>query len=128
MWIAVIMSQSCINSVPEVQIDPDGSFKYILVRLGPGSSEPAPYRDIVRGTKSAEYHNHIFEKLNPEMQALGLQCQCLGGGKIDHNSKDKKIRIFGESTGYGKADHSITAEKLKKAYKDYEVVWSDDKK
>ncbi|XP_063796357.1 14 kDa phosphohistidine phosphatase-like isoform X1 [Pseudophryne corroboree] len=121
---AVIMSD--LDSVPEVQIDPEGSFKYILVRLSTGASENS--RDIVRGTKSAVYHNHIFEKLNPEMQALGFQCKCLGGGKMEHISKDKKIRVFGESTGYGKADHSITAEKLKKAYKDYEVVWSDDKK
>ncbi|XP_056379562.1 14 kDa phosphohistidine phosphatase-like [Hyla sarda] len=114
-----------LDSVPEVVIDPEGVFKYILVRV---SSEPERYRDIVRGTKSAEYHNHIFEKLDPEIQALGLKCKCLGGGKIEHNSKDKKIRVFGESTGYGKADHSVTAEKLRSTYSDYEVVWSDEKK
>ncbi|XP_075689606.1 14 kDa phosphohistidine phosphatase-like [Rhinoderma darwinii] len=119
---------SVLDSVPEVQIDPHGVFKYILVRLSLESSEPERYRDIVRGTKSAEFHNHIFEKLDPEMQALGLNCKCLGGGKIDHNNLDKKIRIFGESTGYGKADHSITAEKLKNIYREYEVVWSDEKK
>ncbi|XP_063796358.1 14 kDa phosphohistidine phosphatase-like isoform X2 [Pseudophryne corroboree] len=93
---AVIMSD--LDSVPEVQIDPEGSFKYILVRLSTGASENS--RDIVRGTKSAVYHNHIFEKLNPEMQALGFQCKCLGGGKMEHISKDKKIRVFGESTIY----------------------------
>ncbi|KAM3915383.1 14 kDa phosphohistidine phosphatase-like [Leptodactylus fuscus] len=119
---------SDLDSVPEVAIDPDGVFKYILVRLSTESVEPERHRDIVRGTKSAEYHNHIFEKLDPEMQALGLKCKCLGGGKIEHNSKDKKIRVFGESTGYGKADHSISAEKLRNKYTDYEVVWSDEKK
>ncbi|KAG9463850.1 hypothetical protein GDO78_020948 [Eleutherodactylus coqui] len=62
------------------------------------------------------------------MQALGLTCKCLGGGKIEHNSKDKKIRVFGESTGYGKANHTITAEKLRNKYGDYEVVCSDEKK
>ncbi|XP_025940571.1 14 kDa phosphohistidine phosphatase-like isoform X2 [Apteryx rowi] len=71
---------------------------------------------------------HIFEKVNPEMEKLGYECKCLGGGKIDHNSKDKKIRVFGLSTGYGKADHSVTAEILKKVYTDYEITWSDDKK
>ncbi|KAM4722081.1 14 kDa phosphohistidine phosphatase-like [Rhinophrynus dorsalis] len=119
---------SGLDSVPEVQIDPEGVFKYILVRVSCVGAEPEQHRDIVRGTKSAEYHNHIFEKVNPEMQKLGLECRCLGGGKIEHNLKDKKIRIFGESTGYGKADHSVTAEKLKKVYSDYEVTWSDDKK
>ncbi|XP_069823505.1 14 kDa phosphohistidine phosphatase-like isoform X1 [Dendropsophus ebraccatus] len=137
---------AALDSVPEVLIDPNGLFKYILVRVSPESAEPERHRDIVRGTKSAEYHNHIFEKLDPEMKALGLTCKCLGGGKIDHNSKDKKIRVFGESTvrrpqafsraiwqsskagGYGKADHSVTAEKLRNKYSDYEVVWSDEKK
>ncbi|XP_073500181.1 14 kDa phosphohistidine phosphatase-like [Phyllobates terribilis] len=117
---------SALDSVPEVLIDPDGVYKYVLVRVSPES--PDRHRDIVRGTSTAEFHNHIFEKLEPEMQALGLKCKCLGGGKIEHNSKDKKIRIFGESTGYGKADHSITAEKLRSRYGDYEVVWSDEKK
>lgn len=32
------------------------------------------------------------------MEKLGYECKCLGGGKIDHNSKDKKIRVFGLST------------------------------
>lgn len=32
------------------------------------------------------------------MEALGLECKCLGGGKIEHNSKEKKLRVFGEST------------------------------
>ncbi|XP_009868049.1 PREDICTED: 14 kDa phosphohistidine phosphatase-like, partial [Apaloderma vittatum] len=72
--------------------------------------------------------DHIFEKVNPEMEKLGYECKCLGGGKIDHNSKDKKIRVFGLSTGYGKADHSVTVEILKKVYTDYEITWSDDKK
>ncbi|XP_069497402.1 14 kDa phosphohistidine phosphatase-like [Ambystoma mexicanum] len=115
-----------LQSLTEVEIDPEGTFKYILVQVKvPGTEE---HRDIVRGTRSAEYHNHIFEKLNPQLEALGLESKCLGGGKIEHNSKDKKIRVFGESTGYGKADHSVTAEKLKTAFKDYDVTWSDDKK
>lgn len=41
---------------------------------------------------------HIFEKLNLEMEKLGYECKSLRGGKIDHNSKDKKIRVIGLST------------------------------
>ncbi|NXK91067.1 PHP14 phosphatase, partial [Formicarius rufipectus] len=115
-----------MEAVRDVDIDPQGTFKYILVRLQrPDGSDR---RDIVRGTAAAEFHNHIFEKVNPEMEKLGYECKCLGGGKIDHNSKDKKIRVFGLSTGYGKADHSVTVEILKKVYTDYEITWSDDKK
>ena len=42
--------------------------------------------------------DHIFEKVSPAMESLGLMCQCLGGGKIEHNSTDRKLRVFGEST------------------------------
>ncbi|XP_048353512.1 14 kDa phosphohistidine phosphatase-like [Sphaerodactylus townsendi] len=114
-----------LSSVTEVEIDPEGTFKYILVRVQQKGDE---HRDIVRGTATAEFHNHIFEKVNPEMEKLGFVCKCLGGGKIDHNSKEKKIRVFGLSTGYGKADHAVTVELLKKTYKDYDISWSDDKK
>lgn len=42
--------------------------------------------------------DNIFDKLSPEMEKLGLESKCLGGGKIEHNSKEKKIRVFGIST------------------------------
>ncbi|XP_012690837.1 14 kDa phosphohistidine phosphatase [Clupea harengus] len=115
-----------LSKVPDVEIDSDGKFKYILVKLKVKDGEA--HKNIVRGTKSAEFHNHIFEKVNPAMQALGLECVCLGGGKIEHNNQEKKLRVFGESTGYGKADHAVTVEKLKPVFKDYEISWSDDKK
>ncbi|XP_036437169.1 14 kDa phosphohistidine phosphatase [Colossoma macropomum] len=109
-----------LSEVPDVEIDPEGKFKYILVRIKvKGGTD---HKDIVRGTKSAEYHNHIFEKVNPAMEALGLESSCLGGGKIEHNSTEKKLRVFGESTGYGKADHAVTVEKLKAVFKDYEIT------
>ncbi|XP_069794213.1 14 kDa phosphohistidine phosphatase [Narcine bancroftii] len=115
-----------LASVTDVEIDPEGVFKYILVRLS--LKDGTEYKDIVRGTQSAEYHTNIFEKLNTEMENLELECKCLGGGKIDHNSKQKKIRVFGLSTGFGKADHSISVEKLKTVYRDYEITWSDETK
>ncbi|KAL8177396.1 UNVERIFIED_CONTAM: hypothetical protein K2H54_002691 [Gekko kuhli] len=120
------MAAGQLSAVPEVEIDPDGTFKYILVRVQPPEADE--HRHVVRGTAAAEFHNHIFEKLNPEMEKLGFVCKCLGGGKIEHNSKEKKIRVFGLSTGYGKADHAVTVQLLKRTYKDYEISWSDDKK
>ncbi|CAB1440283.1 unnamed protein product [Pleuronectes platessa] len=111
-----------LAKVPEVEIDPEGTFKYILVRVK--VKDVDVHKDIVRGTKSAEYHNHIFEKVNPAMEALGMECKCLGGGKIEHNSQEKKLRVFGESTAFGKADHSVSAEKLKSAFSSYEITCS----
>ncbi|KAM3875656.1 14 kDa phosphohistidine phosphatase [Diretmus argenteus] len=115
-----------LAKIPDVEIDPEGTFKYILVRVKVKDGDV--HKDIVRGTKSAEYHNHIFEKVSPAMEALGMECKCLGGGKIEHNSKEKKLRVFGESTAFGKADHSVSADKLKSAFSDYEITCSDDTK
>ncbi|XP_028818303.1 14 kDa phosphohistidine phosphatase [Denticeps clupeoides] len=115
-----------LSKVPDVEIDPDGMFKYILVRVK--AKDGAGHKDVVRGTKSAEYHNHIFEKVNPAVGALGLECACLGGGKIEIDSQAKKLRVFGESTAFGKADHAATVEKLKSVYEDFEITWSDDTK
>ncbi|XP_008334610.1 14 kDa phosphohistidine phosphatase [Cynoglossus semilaevis] len=115
-----------LAKVPDVEIDPEGTFKYILVRVKVKDGEA--HKDIVRGTKSAQYHNHIFEKISPAVEVLGLECQCLGGGKIEHNNQEKKLRVFGESTGYGKADHSVTVEKLKTVFSNYDITWSDDTK
>uniref|UniRef100_A0A667YGB6 14 kDa phosphohistidine phosphatase n=1 Tax=Myripristis murdjan TaxID=586833 RepID=A0A667YGB6_9TELE len=124
--IATVTMADTLAKVPDVEIDPEGTFKYILVRIT--VKDGSVHKDIVRGTKSAEYHNHIFDKVNPAMEALGMECKCLGGGKIEHNSQDKKLRVFGESTAFGKADHAVSAEKLKSAFSDYEITWSDDKK
>ncbi|KAL1022890.1 hypothetical protein UPYG_G00033810 [Umbra pygmaea] len=115
-----------LNEVPDAEVDPEGTFKYILLRIN--VKDGTEHKDIVRGTKSAgQYHNHIFEKVTPSITALGLECNCLGGGKIEHNREEKKMRVFGESTGYGKADHSVSVEKLKSVFKDYVITWSDDK-
>ncbi|KAF7203062.1 14 kDa phosphohistidine phosphatase-like, partial [Nothobranchius furzeri] len=114
-----------LSQIPDVEIDPEGTFKYILVKVKVKDGDA--HKDIVRGTKSAEYHNHIFEKVSPALETLGMECKCLGGGKIEHKSKEKKIRVFGESTAFGKADHAASVEKLKAVYSDYHITWSDDK-
>ncbi|XP_024134062.1 14 kDa phosphohistidine phosphatase [Oryzias melastigma] len=116
----------CLAKVPDVEIDPDGTFKYILLRVKVKDGEE--HKDVVRGTKSAEYHNHIFEKVSPALESLGMECKCLGGGKIEHNSKEKKIRVFGESTAFGKANHAVSVEKLKSVFSHYDITCSDDKK
>uniref|UniRef100_A0A3Q3KFH0 14 kDa phosphohistidine phosphatase n=1 Tax=Monopterus albus TaxID=43700 RepID=A0A3Q3KFH0_MONAL len=117
---ATVAMADALAKIPDVEIDPEGTFKYILIKVKVKDGDV--HKDIVRGTKSAEYHNHIFDKVSPAMEALGMECKCLGGGKIEHNSQEKKLRVFGESTGFGKADHSVSAEKLKGAFSDYEIT------
>ncbi|XP_015427815.1 PREDICTED: 14 kDa phosphohistidine phosphatase, partial [Myotis davidii] len=68
----------------------------------------------------------IYDKVAGEMQQKGYGCECLGGGRISHQSQDKKIHVYGYSMGYGRAQHSISTEKIKARYPDYEVTWADD--
>lgn len=48
-----------LDQVPDVEIDSEGKFKYILVKIEvKGGTD---YKYIVRGTKSAEYHSKFWE-------------------------------------------------------------------
>ncbi|XP_061743916.1 si:dkey-51e6.1 [Nerophis ophidion] len=113
-----------LATIPAVEIDHDATFKYILVRVKVKDGDE--HKDIVRGKKSAEYHSHIFEELVLAMEALGLECECLGGGYIEHNGQKKSLRVYGESTAFGNADHFLSSTKLKSVYDDYEIAWTDN--
>ena len=68
----------------------------------------------------------IYDKVSGELQKNGYDCECLGGGRISHQSQDRKIHVYGYSMGYGRAQHSVSTEKIKAKYPDYEVTWADD--
>ena len=69
---------------------------------------------IIRGYKRHEYHANILDHF--EENELGklpggkaaYHSNCPGGGRIEHNSTNKSISIYGYSVGFGLADHSIT--------------------
>lgn len=50
----VIMAAERLAKVPEVDLDPNGVFKYVLIRVH--SKDDDSYVDIVRGYAWAEYH------------------------------------------------------------------------
>uniref|UniRef100_A0A8C5VK30 14 kDa phosphohistidine phosphatase n=1 Tax=Microcebus murinus TaxID=30608 RepID=A0A8C5VK30_MICMU len=116
--------------IPDVDIDSDGVFKYVLIRvhLAPPSGSPAAEsKEIVRGYKWAEYHADIYDKVSSEIQKQGYDCECLGGGRISHQSQDKKIHVYGYSmVRLRPCQHSVSTEKIKAKYPDYEVTWADD--
>lgn len=39
----------------------------------------------------------IFDEVTPDIEDAGLDCECLGGGRIHHDASKKKIEIFGYS-------------------------------
>lgn len=53
------MAAADLAQIPDVDIDPEGVFKYVLIRVHPAPPSGAPAgecKEIVRGYKWAEYH------------------------------------------------------------------------
>lgn len=52
------MSTELLNAVPNVEIDPEGTFKYVLIRVyapqTPDGGEPS--KVVVRGNRRGAYH------------------------------------------------------------------------
>lgn len=55
---ATVAMADALVKIPDVEIDPEGTFKYILVRVKVKDGDAQ--KDIVRGTKSAEYHSKFL--------------------------------------------------------------------
>ncbi|XP_025058791.1 14 kDa phosphohistidine phosphatase, partial [Alligator sinensis] len=68
----------------------------------------------------------IYEQAAAELEPRGFKCECLGGGRIAHRSAERRIHVYGYSVGFGRAKHSVSTEKLKAKYPDYEVTWADE--
>ena len=118
-----------LEAWPSVRID-KGVFKYVLIEAyatDPGT-DTEHSKLLVRGLVSAEYHADVYEHEEELLRKSsgGLDCQCLGGGRILHEPQRKYIKVYGYSVGYGKADHTKSVELLKKHYPSYEIEWSDD--
>ncbi|XP_040860596.1 14 kDa phosphohistidine phosphatase isoform X1 [Ochotona curzoniae] len=122
------MAAAALARVPDVDMDADGVFKYVLIRVcsAPSGTLPGESKEVVRGYKWAEYHADIYDKVSGELQKQGYECECLGGGRISHQSQERRIHVYGYSMGFGRAQHSVTTEKIKAQYPDYEVTWADD--
>lgn len=115
------------KSIPSVLIDNGGVFKYVLIKVHKkeeGADESEKY--VVRGFKWGPYHADIYEETQEKIEKLGFETECVGGGRIEHNADEKKLKVYGYSQGYGKADHQVTTELLKKDYPDYNISWSND--
>ncbi|GBP44580.1 14 kDa phosphohistidine phosphatase [Eumeta japonica] len=115
---------SALESIPKVDIDPSGVFKYILIEVHKEENNSESSVTIVRGYKRCNYHSDIFDEVQEKLESF--DCEPLGGGRISHEPDNKKIHIYGYSQGYGKADHEITAKLVKDAYPGYTISISDE--
>ena len=99
------------EKIPLVYIDPNGVFKYVQISCNG--------KIYIRGIKKYKYHKGIFKSFNAEIEKLNLNkkinTKCIGGG-----------RIYGYSNAYGRCEHKLTVEMLKKVYTDYEINWTNE--
>lgn len=121
------MVDAKLAAVPDVDID-EGVFKYVLIKVyGPVAADGTePSKLIVRGYNRAEWHNDIYEEVSGSVAGLGLETECLGGGRIEHQPTQKFIKIYGYSQGFGKADHEESRRIVKTQYADYKIEISDE--
>lgn len=118
-----------MDSLPPVDIDPEGKFKYILIRVQSDTNE----KYLVRGYKSESYHADILERVeNSELKplkksGLSIKWRCPGGGRILHKPAERSILVYGYSQGFGRADHSIATELIRGKFPNYEKIeWSNE--
>ncbi|KAH9415722.1 14 kDa phosphohistidine phosphatase-like [Dermatophagoides pteronyssinus] len=109
-----------IDDLPDVDIDSNGRFKYILIKV----IDDDKSKFLVRGYKWAAYHADIFDVVAP--QDSKFKYECVGGGRIQHSSEKKTIHVYGYSQGFGQADHKISCDLISKKYPDYKVTWSNE--
>uniref|UniRef100_F1L613 Sex-regulated protein janus-B n=2 Tax=Ascaris TaxID=6251 RepID=F1L613_ASCSU len=112
-----------LSSIADVDIDPQGVFKYILIKVTEKASNEEKL--IVRGYKRCHFHGDVFEETE---NAVGsdFNLKCLGGGRIRHEPDKREILVYGYSQGYGPADHQKSVNILKTKYPDYKITFSNE--
>ncbi|KAJ1373201.1 hypothetical protein KIN20_035549 [Parelaphostrongylus tenuis] len=112
-----------LSDISDVDIDPSGTFKYILIQCSDKKNNDVKY--IVRGYYKCNFHADIL-KVARNDAGDAFKLKCVGGGRIKHESDEKRILVYGYSQGFGQADHSITVDILKKRYPDYQITFSNE--
>ena len=62
-----------------------------------GGKEPTETKLIVRGYKRCPFHVDVLEETEKEKGICQYSLKVLGGGRINHDQKEKEIVVYGES-------------------------------
>lgn len=72
---------------------PEGLLSWGRGLRGEGLRPPPPWLVLSSPPIPAD----IYDKVSGEIQKKGYDCECLGGGRISHQSQDRKIHVYGYS-------------------------------
>ncbi|XP_011188083.1 sex-regulated protein janus-A [Zeugodacus cucurbitae] len=117
------MADAKLAAVPSVDIE-EGVFKYVLIKVY--GKDESSHKNIVRGYADCQWHSDIYDRSSESCKGLGLETECLGGGRIEHNPDLKLIKVYGYSQGFGKADHAETKKILLDKFPQYDIEISDE--
>ncbi|KAL3984802.1 Janus/Ocnus (Ocnus) family protein [Acanthocheilonema viteae] len=112
-----------LENIPDVDIDPEGLFKYIMIKVTSKSTGNEKW--IVRGYKHCKWHKNIFEQTEKEIGS-SFSLKCVGGGRINHEPQKKSLLVYGYSQRYGPAKHEQAVNLLQKKYPEYKITYSYD--
>ena len=118
-----------------VEIDKEGSYKYVLLRVEDAQGGSAL---LVRGCPHKEgthcKHRDAAERAKKALDARGFRVTVLGGGRITRHPSKKiavkagYISIFGVSKTFGTCSdcNKLACALVKAAYPDHGVKWSTE--
>uniref|UniRef100_A0A2S2NDQ5 Sex-regulated protein janus-A n=1 Tax=Schizaphis graminum TaxID=13262 RepID=A0A2S2NDQ5_SCHGA len=120
------MSSSALEKIPDVDIDDKGRYKYILIKVTDQNDSSNQSKYVVRGGQRFDFHADVYDNFKKcvKPDELNVTTRILGGGWLEHG--DKSILVEGASVQYGPADHSISANVLRKAYPDYKITCNNE--
>ncbi|GMI51585.1 hypothetical protein TeGR_g4231 [Tetraparma gracilis] len=105
----------------------EGANKYVLVSARDPASQNMQI--FVRSSAAAAYHREVAEPLVAELIEGGrVNVKVLGGGRINVDTAEKKVVVYGFSYAFGKADHRKAAAMIRRAegFEDFDVTWNDE--
>ena len=116
--------------IAQCKIDQEGVYKYIQIECI-NKDKKKKKKILIRGDGNYSYHKDIFRKFlsdimnsNDKDLKENYEYECIGGGRIEF--RPDRIFIYGYSSGYGQADHSVTKEIVKKFFPTYKIEISDE--
>jgi phosphohistidine phosphatase len=117
-------SNTAGTPLPSVEIC-EGAHKYVQITGSLVGMEQV----FVVSRNNAAYHRNAAEPFIAKLKRAGYyDIEVTGGGRVAMDEARKKISIFGFSYGFGKANHQLSADIVRKdeRYQYYDVDWSDD--
>lgn len=108
-----------LDTLQEVDITPDGGYKFIVANVIDGNDKS---KLVVRANRTCDHHCDILAILQREVRPHGLYTKCVGGGRIKINLDAKTIHIWDYSDVFGKEpDRQQTVRMLQAAFPEFQV-------